>query len=74
MSPNQLGFTGFNWSWKNFWDKEGTAVPFVKEPERTTLTDPPPGLRTPSSKYQYGSKNKLEPTREIGTDIAVGAK
>jgi type IV secretory pathway VirB10-like protein len=74
MSPNQLGFTGFNWSWKGFWDKEGTSVPFVKEPERTTLTDPPPGLRTPSPKYQYGSKNKLEPTREIGTDTAVGAK
>jgi len=74
MTPSQLGFKGFNWSWKGFWDKEGTTVPFVKEPERTTLTDPPPGLRTPSPKYQYGSKGKLEPTREVGSDIAVGAK
>ncbi len=74
MSPSQLGFKGFNWSLKGFWDKEGTAVPFVKEPERTTLTDPPPGLRTPSPKYQYGSKGALEPTREIGQDVPVGAK
>ena len=68
MLPNQLGFTGFNWSWKSFWDKEGTVVPFVKEPERTTLTEPPAGLRTPSPKYQYGSKNKLEPVQQTGAD------
>ena len=68
LLPNQLGFTGFNWSWKSFWDKEGTVIPFVKEPERTTLTEPPAGLRTPSPKYQYGSKNKLEPTQQTGSD------
>jgi len=74
MTPRQLGFKGFSWNLKSFFDKEGTVVPFVKEPERTSLTDPPPGLRTPSPRYQYGSKNKLEPTREIGTDQAVGVK
>ena len=74
MSPGQLGFKGFSWDLKSFFDKEGTTIPFEKEPERTSLTDPPVGLRTPSSKYQYGSKNKLEPTREIGTDQAVGVK
>jgi hypothetical protein len=74
MLPNQLGFKGFSWNLKSFFDKEGTAIPFEKEPDRTSLTEPPPGLRTPSPKYQYGSKNKLEPTREIGTDQAVGVK
>jgi type IV secretory pathway VirB10-like protein len=74
MSPSQLGFKGFSWDLKSFFDKEGTAIPFEKEPERTSLTDPPVGLRTPSPKYQYGSKNRLEPTREIGTDTAVGVK
>ncbi len=74
MSPSQLGFKGFSWNWKSFFDKEGTTIPFEKEPDRTSLTDPPPGLRTPSSKYQYGSKGKLEPTREVGTDQAVGVK
>ena len=55
-------------------DREGTVVPFVQEPARTSLTEPPPGLRTPSPKYQYGSKGKLEPTRGNGPDAPVGAK
>lgn len=74
LLPGQLGFKGFNWNWKSFFDREGTTIPFEKEPERTSLTDPPVGLRTPSPKYQYGSKGKLEPTREVGTDQAVGVK
>jgi hypothetical protein len=72
LKPNQLGFTGFKWS--SVFNREGTVVPFVQEPPRTSLTEPPPGLRTPSPKYQYGNKGTLEPTREIGTDQAVGAK
>jgi hypothetical protein len=75
MTPGQLGHTGFKWSsWTSFFDREGTVVPFVQEPPRASLTDPPTGLRTPSPKYQYGSKGTLEPTREIGTDAAVGVR
>ena len=36
------------------------------------LTDPPPGLRTPSPKYQYGNKNTLEPTADNSPDAPVG--
>jgi hypothetical protein len=74
LSPSQLGHSGFKWSWTSLFDREGKAVPFVAEPPRTSLTEPPPGLRTPSPKYEYGSTGQLEPTREIGTDAPVGAK
>jgi hypothetical protein len=46
-SPAKLGFKG--WGSK----KEETVV-FTGEPERRTLTEPPPGLRTPSSDAPYG--------------------
>ena len=46
-SPSKLGFKG--WGSK----KEETVV-FTGEPERRTLTEPPPGLRTPSSDAPYG--------------------
>lgn len=46
-TPSKLGFKG--WGAK----KEETVV-FTGEPERRTLTDPPPGLRTPSSDAPYG--------------------
>jgi hypothetical protein len=46
-SPEKLGFKG--WGSK----KEETVV-FTGEPERRLLTDPPPGLRTPSSDAPYG--------------------
>jgi hypothetical protein len=46
-SPSQLGFRG--WGAK----KEETVV-FSGEPERKYLTDPPPGLRTPSREAPYG--------------------
>lgn len=47
LSPSQLGFTG----WGN--KKEETVV-FTGEPARTSLTQPPPGLYTPSKDAPYG--------------------
>ncbi len=66
LSPSQLGFGGFNWT--NIFSKDGKVVQFKEEPPRERLTDPPPGLRTPSPKYQYGSKGKLEPTKNAGRE------
>ncbi|MGZ3409096.1 MAG: hypothetical protein ACXWKC_06455 [Xanthobacteraceae bacterium] len=78
LSPSQLGHEGFNLlkmsTWKNMFDREGTTIPFVAEPQRSALTDPPPGLRTPSPKYQYGNKNKLEPTTDNNPDAPVGVR
>jgi hypothetical protein len=50
-SPSQLGFKG--WGSK----KEETVV-FSGEPERKFLTDPPPGLLTPSPNAPYGVVSK----------------
>jgi hypothetical protein len=46
-SPSKLGFKGWN-------SKKEETVVFTGEPERRTLTEPPPGLRTPSSDAPYG--------------------
>jgi hypothetical protein len=46
-SPSKLGFKGWN-------SKKEETVVFSGEPERQTLTEPPPGLRTPSSDAPYG--------------------
>ncbi len=70
LSPRQLGHDGFTLG-SLFGSRDGKEVKFVKEPERSALTEPPPGLRTPSPKYSYGTKGKLDPTKEIGKDQAV---
>lgn len=49
ISPDQLGFKG--------WGKPGEdrdKIVFNGEPERTRLTQPPPGLQTPSPNQPYG--------------------
>ncbi len=48
LSPTQLGFRG--WNVKN----KDEVVVFTGEPERRMLTDPPPGLLTPSAEAPYG--------------------
>ena len=70
LTPTQLGHEGLSFN-NLFGGREGKEVKFVKEPERTTLTEPPVGLRTPSSKYTYGTKGRLDPTKEVGSDQAV---
>jgi hypothetical protein len=45
-SPSQLGFLGFG--------KKTDSGSFTGEPERTLLTEPPPGYRVPSPNAPYG--------------------
>lgn len=66
VSPSALGFTGFDIG-SVFFGKEET-VPFTGEPPRASLTEPPPGLRTPSPNQPYGTKGGLEPTKSGGDD------
>jgi hypothetical protein len=47
LSPTQLGFRGWG-------AKQEEKVVFTGEPERRSLTDPPPGLQTPSRDAPYG--------------------
>jgi hypothetical protein len=48
LSPTQLGFKGWGVN------KDEEKVVFTGEPERRSLTQPPPGLRTPSQDAPYG--------------------
>jgi hypothetical protein len=61
LTPGQLGFQGFNLG--KLFDRKPEEVPFKEEPTRGALTDPPVGLRTPSPKYSYGTKNKMDPDK-----------
>jgi hypothetical protein len=72
LMPNQLGFGGFNLNPTKWFDRGPDVVEFKEEPSRSTLTDPPAGLRTPSPKYTYGTKNNLEPEKNDKHDTAVG--
>ncbi len=72
LMPNQLGFQGFNLNPTKWFDRGPDVVEFKEEPSRSTLTDPPAGLRTPSPKYTYGTKNSLEPDKNDRHDTAVG--
>lgn len=46
ISPDKLGFKG--------WDKKNDMVKFEREPDRTSLLQPPPGYQTPSKNAPYG--------------------
>jgi hypothetical protein len=66
LTPSQLGHGGF--SFGSMFGKDGKVVQFTGEPPRTSLTEPPVGLRTPSSKYPYGSKGVLEADKNTARD------
>jgi hypothetical protein len=57
LSPSQLGFNGSLGSLMFGGNKPETA-PFKGEPERSTLTQPPPGYQTPSPNFAYGTGPK----------------
>src|SRR5262249_32816254 len=61
LTPGQMGFQG--WDFGKMLSRTPEEIPFKEEPTRGGLTDPPVGLRTPSPKYSYGSKNKMEPEK-----------
>jgi hypothetical protein len=54
LTPSQLGFKNSMLSGLFGAGKEETAK-FVKEPERSELSQPPVGYQTPSSSYAYGA-------------------
>jgi hypothetical protein len=75
MRPSELGFKGFNnlRSLFGFEPKEETGT-FEREPQRTDLTQPPPGYLTPSSNQPYGvNKAESKPKAANPLDQAVGS-
>lgn len=76
LKPSELGYRGGLLG--SLWgagQKEETA-PFTGEPDRATLTEPPPGYQTPSPNFAYGvgqnyKKGKNDPLN--GQDPARGS-
>jgi hypothetical protein len=56
LSPSQLGFDGRFSSL--FGGNKSESAPFKGEPDRETLTMPPPGYQTPSPNFAYGTGPK----------------
>jgi hypothetical protein len=63
MTPKELGYN--NTIWDNifgftniFKSDKPESKPFVREPSRAALTDPPAGYRTPSPSQPYGLNSK----------------
>jgi hypothetical protein len=56
LSPSQLGFDG---KFSNlFGGNKNEEAPFKGEPDRDSLTQPPPGYQTPSPNFAYGTGPK----------------
>ena len=56
LSPSQLGFDG---RLSNlFGGNKSEEAPFKGEPDRESLTQPPPGYQTPSPNFAYGTGPK----------------
>ena len=50
----ELGSKGLTAMFKGLWAPKEEYTPFTGEPARTSLTEPPPGYRTPSPAQPYG--------------------
>ncbi len=58
LPPSKLGTKKlFGW-----FGNKGEQAPFTGEPERNSLTQPPPGYQTPSPSYPYGLAGSTPPT------------
>jgi hypothetical protein len=62
LSPSQLGFNGSLGDL--FRGNKTETAPFKGEPERSTLTQPPPGYQTPSPNFAYGTGPKESLNKE----------
>jgi hypothetical protein len=64
LSPSQLGFNGGMWSSMFGGKQKEESKPFVSEPSRGALTQPPAGYQTPSPSYAYG----MGPVKSVTPD------
>lgn len=58
LKPSELGYTGGVFGTLFGKGKEEEAARFTGEPERSSLTEPPPGYQTPSPSQPYGVKSR----------------
>jgi len=62
LSPSKLGYEGG--MFKLFKGNKTETAPFKGEPDRETLTMPPPGYQTPSPNFAYGTGPKESLNKE----------
>jgi len=82
LTPPELGYT--TTVWENiitlggiFKTEKVESKPFVREPSRAALTDPPAGYRTPAPSQPYGLNQKgngVEPARNADPQTVRGAQ
>jgi hypothetical protein len=70
LSPEQLGYKGGLFGM--FKGSKPEAAPFTGEPERQTLTQPPPGYQTPSPNFAYGTGPADQKPVATHTDVMTG--
>jgi hypothetical protein len=72
LSPSALGYVGNLFT--TMFDKgKPESKPFTGEPDRTALTEPPPGYQTPAPGQPYGlGKQTYQPKAMDPMDQAVG--
>jgi hypothetical protein len=56
LTPSELGYRGGILG--GLWGSQQKQAVFTREPERTSLTDPPPGYQTPSPTQPYGVRDE----------------
>jgi hypothetical protein len=71
LSPSQLGFKG-NLLGTMFGGTKSESAPFTGEPDRETLTQPPPGYQTPSPNFAYGTGPKQPLAQQGVYNIQTG--
>lgn len=64
MMPSDLGYTGGLFS-NMLGGAKTESAPFVSEPERSDLTQPPGGYQTPSPNFAYGTGGKQKAPTEV---------
>jgi hypothetical protein len=62
----ELGSKGITGMLKGLWSPKEEYTPFTGEPARTSLTEPPPGYRTPSPAQPFGVGKELRAPTEVG--------
>lgn len=75
IKPSELGYGGGLFSWRSLIGAEPAEEygTFTREPERTDLTQPPPGYLTPSAAQPYGVSKESEKRKATPADQAVGS-
>jgi hypothetical protein len=72
LTPSELGYNGSLFSTMFGGKDESSVKTFTREPPRASLTDPPPGYRTPSPNQPYGVTKDTSSPKATNYSITHG--